>query len=266
MAAGGEEEARGVPGVLEFIGDVLACGLAVGDDCLKAVDIGIRNNALVIIHEVAVIGGQRIGVEIGAGLSREDRSGVVVGLCEFNGGVSELGECAGLDQTAELVLSEEIEISAGLNVGDHVCCRVSLRNGLNGRVDGDAVFVGAVEVGDLSLCQIYRRFGRPDYDIIGSGEIAAGSTVVAGAVRTPPDCGASPQATREIIMASAKMSANSFFIFIPPEIIGQQQSAAVALIGGEQNVLCSKLSSFTLYHSSFMNSIIFGPKTRYRFR
>ncbi len=176
-AAGAEEPGRDVPrGGLILHGEVLLGGLAVGDQFLEGADVFLGDDGLVIVHEVAVVGSQGVGVELAAGGGGGDSAAVVVGADSISGGHAELGQSAGLHQAGELVLREAEDVAAGFDVGDHLRGGVALAHGLDRRVEGDAVGVGSVEVGDLLLGQIDDGVGDPNGDVIGAGEFAAGSS------------------------------------------------------------------------------------------
>ena len=63
--AGTEEEGDRIPGgVLQFHGEVLVGGFAVGDQVFQGAQMSGVDGALVVVHEVAVISGQRVGIQI----------------------------------------------------------------------------------------------------------------------------------------------------------------------------------------------------------
>ena len=171
-AAGGKEEGRHVPGGgVHLKGEVLVGGFAVGNQLLQGVQIFLGDDGLVVVHEVAVVRGQGVSVELFTGSGGGDDAGVIVGLDEVSGAGSELGQSTGLNQTGELVLREAVDVAAGLHVSDHQGGGVSLADGLHLGVDDDAELIGLVEVLDLLLGQIDSRVGDPDGDIISTGQI-----------------------------------------------------------------------------------------------
>ena len=175
-AAGAEEPGSDVPGGgLVLHGEVLAGSFAVGNQGLEGVEVFLGDNGLVIVHEIAVIRGQGVGVELSVDGGSRDHAGVVGAGNQFGSLHAELGQSAGLNKAGKLVLGKAEDVAAGFNVGDHLGGSVAFADGLNGRVKGDAVRVAGVKVLDLLLGQIDDRVGAPDGDVIGAGQLAAGS-------------------------------------------------------------------------------------------
>ena len=180
LTAGRKEEGSEIPGgSLHFESEILAGVLTVLDQLLHGVEVGLGDNGLIIVHEVAVIGGEGVGVEIFARGSGGNDAFVVGFLNGLGSAGAELGKSRGLDEPCELVLSEEVDIAAGLNVGDHVGSRVSLGSGLDLRGELDAEFVVGVEVVDLLLGEIDSRLGYPNGDLVLTGNVAG---LVAGLI------------------------------------------------------------------------------------
>ena len=172
-AAGAEEEGSQIPGGgLHLEGEVLAGGFAVGDQLLQGFHVFlVGDDGLVIIHEVAVVRGERIG-EHAAVRGGHGLHGVRVGvlLHGLHGPVAQLGQGAGLHQTGELVLREAEDVAAGLDVGHHLGRGVALTHRLDGGVELDAVLVRAVEVLDLLAGEVHDLVGHPHLDVIFAGQ------------------------------------------------------------------------------------------------
>ena len=174
-AAGGEEPGDDVPrGGLGLEGEDLVVVLAVLDQGLEGVDVSLGDDGLVVVHEVAVVGGQRVGVDFVAGGGGSDNARIVVLSDEGLGRVAQLGKGVGLNEAGELVLREAVQIGAGVDVNEHLVGRSGLGDGVDLGVEGDAELVVRVEVRDLLFGQLDSGFAGPNEDVIGAGELAAG--------------------------------------------------------------------------------------------
>ena len=168
-AAGCEEPGCDVPcRGFSLEGEILLSLLAVGQELLKAVDIRFRDDALVIVHKIAVVRGQRIGIQgtVG-GLRGLDDAFRVLGGDFLSRLDAELGKGVRKDETSELVLCEAVQVAAGLNVGDHVRGSRAFRNSFDRRIELQAVFIAVVVIFDLLDSQIFDLFSNPDSDVVG---------------------------------------------------------------------------------------------------
>ena len=172
-AAGAEEEGGQVPGGgVGFHGEVLLGLFAVGDQGFQGVHILFGDDGLVVVHEVAVVAGQRVGVQGVAGGGGGHGARVVVSDDGFSGLLAQLGQRAGLHQTGELVLREAVQVAAGFHVGDHVGAGIRFGYGFHRGVKGDARVVGLVEIVDLLFGQVHGLFSHPHLDVIGARQFA----------------------------------------------------------------------------------------------
>ena len=168
-AARREEEGSQVPGgSLHLEREILSGCFAVCDQLFQGVDILFRNDALVIVHIVAVVRGQRIGVHRVAGGCGGHGAHVVLSLDLGSCFIIQLCQRAGLHQAGKLVLSEEEDICAGFHVRDHAGRGIRFGYGFNRRIEGNAQFVGSVEGFDLRLGQVDHFFRNPERDVIGA--------------------------------------------------------------------------------------------------
>ena len=174
-AAGSEEECRGVPtGVVEVHDEVLTGCFAGGNDLLKALGVLVGDDALVIVHEVAVVGSERISIVCVSRGDGDEGVTVVLSLYLLGCGLTELGYSSGVDQPCQLVLSEEEQVSACLNVLYHGVGCGAFAYCLYGGLYHDAQSVGLVEVIDLLLCEFYCGIGAPYLDLVGTCDLALG--------------------------------------------------------------------------------------------
>ena len=161
-AARAEEERGLIPAGVDLHIEALAGLLAVGDDGFQRVGIG--DDALVVVEEVAVVGGQRIGVHhvaqrrggYGAGVVLSGDQRLVVG--------SDLFQRAGGHQTGQLILREAVDIRAAFNVGDHGGGGVAFAHGLDGHGHVRVLSVRGLEGVDLRLGELNGGVGDPDLD------------------------------------------------------------------------------------------------------
>ena len=142
--------------------------LAVGNQLLHGVDVFFGDDGLVVVHEVAIVRGQRIGVQGIAGRASSHDDGVVGLLHGLGSLIAQLVQRAALDKASELVLREAEQIGTNRDVGQHGVGSSGLGNSNDLRVEGDAVGVGLVEVIDLLLGQINSSLTDPDLDVVGS--------------------------------------------------------------------------------------------------
>ena len=175
-AASAEEEGGLVPAGVDLEVDVLASGLAVSQDLLHVGGIG--DDGLVVVQEVAVIGGQGVGVHGVAQHNSGHGAAVVLGLDDLSVLVQNDFQSASGHQTGQLILREAEDVSAGFHVGQHVGGSIAFANGLdlNGHVG--VLGMSGLEQFDLSLGELNSRLGNPDLDLaveaFGSSEGAQG--------------------------------------------------------------------------------------------
>ena len=163
-AAGCEEPGCDVPcRGFSLEGEILLSLLAVGQELLKAVDIRFRDDALVIVHKIAVVRGQRIGIQgtVG-GLRGLDDAFRVLGGDLLSRLGAELRNSTCKHETCELVLREAEQISAGFDVGDHVRAGIRFGNGLDRRLELQTVFVVRIVIFDLLDGEIFDFICDPD--------------------------------------------------------------------------------------------------------
>ena len=175
LAAGAEEEGGQIPAVLQVEAEGLAGGFAVGDHLADVAQGLSLDHALVVEHEVGVVGGHGVSIEIFARGGRGHGSFHVVGLDELSRLGAQLTQSTGLHQTVELVLREEVDVAARFHVGDHLGGCVAFANGLDGGIELDAHVVAVVEVLDLLLGQIDDLLGRPNGDGVLTGQLTGRS-------------------------------------------------------------------------------------------
>ena len=168
-ASGAEEEGGQIPGrALHLKGEILLGSFAVRDQLLQGVHVLLRDDALVVVHEIAVVRRQGIGVDRVPGGGGGHGTGVVIGPHEFGGARAQLHQGTGLHQAGKLILREAEDVAAGFHVRHHLGRRVRLGNGFHRGVDHDAQLVAGVEGFDLLLCQIHDVLGHPDLHVIGA--------------------------------------------------------------------------------------------------
>ena len=173
-AAGSEEEGSEIPGAgVHFERKVFLSFFAVFDKFFKAVYVRFGDYALIIVHEVAVIGSERISIKILAGSGGGDNARVVSFGDGSGSGSTEFCKRAGLDETCELVLCEAEDITAGFNVGDHLGSGIGFGNGLDSSVEFDSERVGGIEVINLSFGEIDSVLGDPYFYVVSAGEFCA---------------------------------------------------------------------------------------------
>ena len=167
-AAGGEEEGSQVPGrSLHFESEVLLGSFAVGNQLLQGVNVFVRDDTLIIVHEVAVVRSQRIGVQLFARSGGRNRARIIVGNDGLAGLLAQGIQSAGLYKAGELILREAVDVAAGFDVGDHLGGGIRFGNSLNGSVELESEFIVGVEIGDLLFSQILGCFRNPDLDVVG---------------------------------------------------------------------------------------------------
>ena len=173
LAAGGEEPGGQVPGRgLGLEGEELVRLFAVGDQLLQGVHVFLGDNALVIVHEVAVIGGHGVGIQGLAGSGGSHNAGVVGGGDGLSGLHAQGVQGTGLHQTGELVLRKAVQIGAGVHVHQHLVSGSGLGHGVHVSLEDDAVGVVGVEVRDLLLGQVNSGFADPNGDLVSTGQRA----------------------------------------------------------------------------------------------
>ena len=168
LAAGCKEPGCKVPcGGVGLEREGLARRFAIRDQLFKRINVFLGDNALVIVHEVAVIGGQRVRIERIAGSCRRNNAGIVCFLDDFCSFFIELDQRIALYKTSKLVLREAVDVCACGNVNQHLICARRFGNTVDGRDELDAFRVGVVEVFDLLLGQINSRFADPNGNLVG---------------------------------------------------------------------------------------------------
>ena len=173
LAACCKEEGSNVPcGCVCLHGEVLACCFACSDELFEASEIFCLDDALVVIHEVSVIRGQRISVDLAAGGSC-CYSGLIVVLgdglaCAF----AELSDSRALNESCQLVLSEEVKVRCCGNVGEYLGSCIGLGHFVYCSNDLDAKSVGLVEVFDLLGGEFLSFAGAPDKGFVFAGQLA----------------------------------------------------------------------------------------------
>ena len=175
-AAGAKEEGSQIPAVAEVEAELLVSLLAVGNDLVEAGGIG--DDGLVVVHEVGVVRGHGVGVDLTVDGGSLDGTGIVVLGDELGSLGAQLGQSASLDKAGKLVVSEAEQVAAGVHVGDHLGGSIALAHVLDGGLDHDAVGVLGVEIVDLLLHQLNDVLRAPDLDLIGTGKLTAGAGIV----------------------------------------------------------------------------------------
>ena len=181
LAAGAEEEGSDVPGGgVGLHGEVLAGGLAVSHQLLQGIQVLLGDNGLVIVHEVAVIGGQGVGIQLAVDGGSSHHTGIVSSGNSLGSLHAQLVQSAGLHQTGKLILREAEQVAAGFHVGDHLGSGVALAHRLHGGVEGDAILIALVEGSDLLLGQVNDSVSAPYGDVVGARQLAAGVGLLSG--------------------------------------------------------------------------------------
>ena len=146
IQAGASIEAVQVPAVSNVHRDFLACGGCLVHHRVKALDIVLGEEALVVEHEVAVVSGQGVSIELAIDRGSIDRRGSVAALDIVRIQLHFLqGAC--LNQLVQLVIGKSKNISSGGGVGQDGI--LSLLFGLSAQVDGDLAAVIAVLLDEL---------------------------------------------------------------------------------------------------------------------
>ena len=134
-------EAVQVPAVSNVHRDFLACGGCLLHHRVKALDVILGEEGLIIEHEVAVISGQGVSIQLAVQGCSVNRSCSVAALDIVSVQLNFLqGAC--LNQLVQLVISKCVNVSSGGGVGQDGI--LSLLFGLSAQVDGDLAAVIAV--------------------------------------------------------------------------------------------------------------------------
>ena len=171
MAVGSKEEGSGVPCILQSKAELHTVGLAGSDDGFQAVSILFGDDAGVIVHEVAVVGGHRVCVQGACNGCGSNRAGII-GLGDHLGNVTAgAGQSSSLHQTSHLVLREAVDVGSGSNVGNDLGAGVSLGNTLDGSIDDDTG-VSSLESVDhfLSHSGNAVHLRNPHGDVVSTGQ------------------------------------------------------------------------------------------------
>ena len=146
VQAGASIEAVQVPAVRNVHRDFLACVGCLLHHRVKALDIVLGEEALVVEHEVAVVSGQGVSIQLAIDRGSIDRRGSVAALDIVRIQLHFL-QSASLDQLVQLVIGKSINISSGGGVGQDGILGRGL--GLRSQIDGDLAAVVAVLLDEL---------------------------------------------------------------------------------------------------------------------
>ena len=162
-AARAKEEGGLVPAGVQLHVEALARGLAVGQDLRQGGGIG--DDALVVVQEIAVVAGQRIGVHLVAHGDGGNSARVVLGLDGL--GVAGLHDLhrAGGHHAGQLVLGKAKDVGGGFHVGDGLAGGVALAHRFDGHVHIGIFRVGRLEGIDLPDGKVHGRVGHPNLQI-----------------------------------------------------------------------------------------------------
>ena len=162
-AARAKEERGLVPAGVDLHVEALAGGLAVGQDAFQGGGIG--DDALVVVQEVAVVAGQRVGVQLVAHGDGGHGARVVLGLHDLGvGGLHDLHRAGG-HHAGQLVLGEAKNVGSGVHVGDDLAGGVALAHGLNGNGHIGKLGVRGLEGLDLLVGEVHGGVGHPDLQV-----------------------------------------------------------------------------------------------------
>ena len=173
FATGSEEEGCSVPSVvLKFEVEEFTFFFANSDDAFQGLNVFFRENALVIVQKISVVGSKRISVLLITNLTSLYSISVVV-VSDFGlVNTTDFSESAGLNQSCQLVLCEAVEVGSRFNVSNNLSCSVAFTNTAYCSIDNDAG-VCSFESVNLGLGEGFYAFNftYPNFEVVGTGNV-----------------------------------------------------------------------------------------------
>ena len=151
-----------VPAGVDFEVDFLASGFSLAHNAFQGGRIG--DDRLVVVQEVAVVRGHRVGVHQFAQGDRGNGTAVVLGLDDLSVLGGQLNQGAGGDQAGQLVLGKAEDVRAAFDVGNHVGGGIAFANRLNHNGHAGELGVGGLEFFGLGAGQLDHGVRDPDFD------------------------------------------------------------------------------------------------------
>ena len=131
-------EAVNVPSVVQAHHKLFAGGICLCQQGVHALDVLLAEDALVIVQEVAVVGGHGVSVELVVHGGGVDGTGKVAAL-DVVGVQQDFLQGTGCHQFVELVIGKGENVGSGLRVSQNGVLGAGL--GLNADIDGDVALV-----------------------------------------------------------------------------------------------------------------------------
>ena len=150
-----EEECSVIPSAgFKFHRELSVVCFTCSNEVFQRINDIFGDDALIVVHEVTVIGCQRIAVELAVNCGSHDGSIIVSFLDGRSSCITEDIQSTGLNKTSQLVLCEAVEIRTGFNIVDHLRSGIRFGDAFDRSIDHDAR-IFCHEGVDLFLCEFF---------------------------------------------------------------------------------------------------------------